>query len=147
MWSADFKANEEQLWKASCISGIYREGQTPGKENQGPTTQENIWSPALVHLEHGWDIFHEYIPLYGFKRTSFNSTDTRTYSSAVGRENTSFTLDKIDSLPGVTPPTGASTWCVWQKNKHLTNTTQSTPIMNKDLNLESVGYETKEQYW
>lgn len=33
MWSADFKANEEQLWKASCTSGIYREGQIPGKEN------------------------------------------------------------------------------------------------------------------
>lgn len=61
-------------------------------------------------------------------------------------EKTSFTLDTTHSLPGLATPTGASTWCTWQKNKHFikTNTTQSTPIMNKHLNLEWVGYETKE---
>lgn len=61
-------------------------------------------------------------------------------------KKTSFPLDTTHSLPGLTPPTGAITWCVWQKNKHLikTNTAQSTPIMNKDLNLGWVEYETKE---
>lgn len=61
-------------------------------------------------------------------------------------EKTSLTTDTTHSLPGLTPPTGASTWRAWQKNKHFikTNPTQSTPIMNKDLNLEWAGYETKE---